>query len=94
MWTLSIIAVSTSTAILSDPAAPRDKFRAPDSSSSGSFFGTLFKLILFVGVCVGAVYGYQTYTRKRGGGFGGGLGGGLGGRRGYGNDLFSGGKRF
>ncbi|KAK7691846.1 hypothetical protein QCA50_005250 [Cerrena zonata] len=65
-----IISVTTYSAILSSPDAPRDKIGVAGtvSQSSGSSFWTLIKLGMFVGVCVGAFYGYKAYAEKRGGG--------------------------
>ena len=87
----SIISVSTSSAILGDPSKPRDKLHSA-GSSSGSWFGTLIKLFLFAGVCVGALYGYKEYSRRNGG-FG---GSSFGGSRARGGtfDMWSNGKRF
>jgi len=86
-----IISITTSSAILADANKPRDKLRGTVGTAgegSGSWFMFLLKLFLFAGVCVGALYGYQTYSRKNGGG-------GFGGRRGgYGGDVFSSGKRY
>ncbi|KAI0079850.1 hypothetical protein K474DRAFT_1639055 [Panus rudis PR-1116 ss-1] len=92
-----IISVTTYSAILSAPEAQRDKLgsgRTPLSlsPSSSSWFSTLIKLLLFVGVCVGLFYGYKSYAIKHGlsvpempvsagiprsAGFGNGFGGGL-----------------
>lgn len=85
----SIISVSTSSAILGDPAKPRDKLQVTGSSSS-SWFGSLVKLFLFAGVCVGALYGYKEYSRRNGG-FG--LGN-FGRTRGSSFDMWTNGKRF
>lgn len=71
-----IISVSSSSAILSASSAPRDTLDR-SVTSSGSFMGTLVKLLLVVGMCAGGWYGWKEYQRrKRYGGFGGGLGGG------------------
>ncbi|EJD08106.1 uncharacterized protein FOMMEDRAFT_164846 [Fomitiporia mediterranea MF3/22] len=83
-----IISVTTSSAILADPERPRDKFKTSSSTSSGSWFGFFIKSFLFIGVCVGALYGYQEYTRRNSG-----FGGSSFGRRG-GIDVFSSAKRF
>ena len=74
---------------MSEVDKPRDKLRlfgGPETSGEkGSWFGFLFKLFLFVGVCAGGFYGYQIYlerngSRRYGGGFsGGGFGSGRGG---------------
>ncbi|RXW22369.1 hypothetical protein EST38_g3481 [Candolleomyces aberdarensis] len=82
-----IISVTSYSAILSPPEAPKNVmkktklWRPSDESTGGSsWFGLLFKLALFVGVCAGGWYGYQEYLRRqRYGGagafnFGGGLG--------------------
>lgn len=67
-----IITINTYSAILSPVDSPRDKlrsinpFRSSSSTSSGSWLGFFFKLFLFVGVCVGAFYGYQIYLEKNG----------------------------
>lgn len=84
-----IISVTTSSAILADANRPRDKLHVTPSSSSvgGSWLGFLIKLFLFVGVCFGALYGYQEYNRRNRG-----LGGGYG-RNGV-LDVFSNSKRF
>ncbi|KAL5483214.1 hypothetical protein ACEPAI_8444 [Sanghuangporus weigelae] len=88
-----IISVSTSSAILADPSRPRDKFKAPTTSSSSSSWLSFFlKLFLFAGVCFGAFYGYQEYSRRNGGvGFG---TSNYARRRGRGFDVFSSAKRF
>lgn len=88
---------------MSEVDKPRDKLRLFGGSSSsaegGSWFGFLFKLFLFVGVCVGGFYGYQIYLEKNGGGRyggGGGFGGGgfNSGRGGLGEQLGSYAERF
>jgi mannose-binding lectin 2 len=69
-----IITINTYSAILSAADKPRDKLSGtsffsssnPSSSKSGSWLGFFFKLFLFVGVCVGAFYGYQIYLEKNG----------------------------
>ncbi|KZT22503.1 hypothetical protein NEOLEDRAFT_1119579 [Neolentinus lepideus HHB14362 ss-1] len=100
-----IIAVTTSSAILSPQDKPRDKLRAsffgrgrkggssPSDSSSWSWF--FVKLFLFVGACAGGWFGWQQYQRRqRYGGFGGGMGMGLGGgRSGFGGAFYDS-KRF
>ncbi|EIN06594.1 concanavalin A-like lectin/glucanase [Punctularia strigosozonata HHB-11173 SS5] len=99
-----IIAVTTSSAILSAPDSPRDKIRpfsfgSRKSSGSGSWMWTFIKLALFVAFCYGTYYGYQTYVLKNGGrGFGGGHGrgfsfSGFGSNRGFGG-MYNSGKRF
>jgi lectin, mannose-binding 2 len=96
--------VTTSSAILSAPDAPRDKIRpffgsrGSSSSGSGSWFWTFFKLALFIGFCYGAFYGYRNYVVKNGGrsfgGHGKGLSfGGFGSNRGFGG-MYDSSKRF
>lgn len=88
-----IITVSTYTAILSSPDAPRDKIGSNKASlvgsSDSSWFGGFFKFILFIGVCAGLLYGYKEYTLRKAGrsGFGGGSGG-------FGAGLYTDSKRF
>jgi len=82
-----IISVTSSSAILGDPLRMQDKLRSPSSTSSGSWMGFFVKFFLFIGVCVGAVYGYQEYTRRNRGMHGFGRGRGA-------FDAFGGGKRF
>jgi len=99
-----IITINTYSAILSAVDKPRDKLRgifasSSDASGSGSWLGFFFKLSVFVGVCVGAFYGYQIYLEKNGRGTYGGAFGGTGGRYGGGlggyADRFTGNsKRF
>ncbi|TEB21171.1 concanavalin A-like lectin/glucanase, partial [Coprinellus micaceus] len=86
-----IISVTSYSAILSPPEAPRNTIkknkiwqRNPypvDGSSQGTtWFALIFKLALFGGVCAGGWYGYKEYQRRQrygGGGFGN-LGGGYG----------------
>lgn len=93
----SIIFVTTYSAVLSRPDAPRDKIGSslfgPSSSIgsvSGSWLGFFFKVSLFLGVCFGAFYGYNEYVRRNGY-----AGGGMrmGGGR-FGEGLYSSGKRF
>jgi len=70
----------------------------------GNWFGFFFKLILFVGLVGGGIYGYQYFQRRKrysgfgSGNFGGDAGGmlgpgGFGGQRGYGAP-YANGKRF
>lgn len=85
-----IISVSTSSILFAQNSNQGGKgsksgkggssFSSSSGSESGSWFGFFFKLILFVGVVGGGVYGYQEYQRrKRYGGFGSGnFGGGAG----------------
>ncbi|CAL1711508.1 unnamed protein product [Somion occarium] len=81
-----IISITTYSAILSSPDAPRDKIGVGIGSSSrlagsSSYFWTLVKFALFVGVCAGAFYGYRTYSSRQGG-----AGLGMGGQR-FGNNF-------
>ena len=92
----SIISVTTYSAILSSPDAQRDKLTGSKKPilagvAASSWTWTFLKLFLFAGVCVGAIYGYQEYTKRNGGGFG---GNSFGRRRGGGLDVFSSAKRF
>ncbi|KAA1476487.1 hypothetical protein DENSPDRAFT_843467 [Dentipellis sp. KUC8613] len=86
-----IISVSTHSAVLSQPEAPRNKMR---TFTTESFSFPFIKVLLFLGVCAGGFYGWRTYTRRNArGGFGnaGGFGGfGQGGSGG----LWSDPKRF
>jgi mannose-binding lectin 2 len=87
---LSVISVTTWSAILSASDAQRNKFggggsgkgtfsrRSGAESQGGSWFGLILKLVLFVGVCAGASYGYKTYTLNKRRGYGGSAFGGLG----------------
>jgi len=95
----SIISITTSSAILSDPDAPRDKLersagRRPAGSPS-SWPRFLFKIGLFAAVCAGAYYAYHHYYARRHGygrpAFA--MMMGRGSRGGFG-DLYSNGKRF
>ncbi|KAI0687102.1 concanavalin A-like lectin/glucanase [Cytidiella melzeri] len=80
-----IIAVTTFSAILSSPDAPRDQFRNNrPTDADGSWFMTIVKTLGFFGLCGGLLYAYKTYSLRRSnkpfGGFsrgGGGLGAGL-----------------
>ena len=36
-----------------------------ESKSSGSWFGTFFKFLLFLGVLAGAFYGFKAYKKKQ-----------------------------
>ena len=72
----SVIAVTTYSALLSSPDAPRDQFRnnIPTDAKS-SWLYTVLKFVLFIGVVAGLLYGYKTYTlRQAGKGFGSGMG--------------------
>ncbi|KAH0588665.1 hypothetical protein H2248_004479 [Termitomyces sp. 'cryptogamus'] len=97
-----IITVTTYSAILIPPEPTKQKksiFSSSSSSSgSGSWFGFFFKLLLFIGVCIGGYHGYQEYQRRQraygGGNFGlGGIGRGGGGFGGFGGGSYSGNKR-
>ena len=80
--------MTTWSAILSASDAQRNKIggsakgmfsRRPGAESEGgSWFRFIFKLLLFAGVCVGAMYGYKTYALKQRKGYGGSAFGGLG----------------
>jgi len=81
-----IIAVTTSSAIVSAPYQNKPKKSsmwrpsgpASSETQSGSWFGFLFKILLFAGVAAGGVYGWKEYQRrKRYGGFGSGNFGGV-----------------
>ncbi|TFK45048.1 ERGIC53, mannose lectin, ER-golgi intermediate compartment [Crucibulum laeve] len=100
-----IISVTTYSAILSAPEASRNKMKktgiwsmSDEASSTGTWFGLFFKLLVFGGICAGGFYGYKEWLRRKayggGGGFGmggdygrGGPGGGFGG-------MYSNTKRF
>lgn len=85
---LSVISVTTWSAILSASDAQRNKFGASGKgtfsrksgaeSQGGSWLGFIFKILLFVAVCAGASYGYKTYTLNKRRGYGGSAFGGLG----------------
>ncbi|GJE91345.1 legume-like lectin family-domain-containing protein [Phanerochaete sordida] len=72
-----VIAITTYSALLSSPDAPRDQFRnnRPTDSES-SFLSKFVKFVLFVGVVAGVLYAYKTYTLRQAGGkgFGAGIG--------------------
>lgn len=73
--TFSVISVTTWSAILSSKDAQRDKLesggyfsRRPSGQRTRS--GLFIKILLFVGVCIGVVYGYKAYIlRARFGGY-------------------------
>ncbi|KAF8652281.1 hypothetical protein AX16_004470 [Volvariella volvacea WC 439] len=71
-----IISVTTSSAILTVPSAPRDKLQPKPGEGiveSGSWLTFFYKVIVFGGLCAGAFYGYKEYTRRKAfGGIGGG----------------------
>lgn len=58
-----IIGVTTYSAILSNTNNPRGKIQLEESASSG-WFWNLVKIVLFVGVIAGALYGYKIYSLK------------------------------
>ncbi|KAF7798976.1 hypothetical protein EIP86_010205 [Pleurotus ostreatoroseus] len=95
-----IISISTSTAILSHPDAPRDKLRSnlPSASAKSSWLWTITKIVLFVGFVVGALWGYKTYALRQAGGKGFNMGSmgsmGMGRVPGVGGGLYSDAKRF
>lgn len=103
-----IISVSTSSVHFSQTnpqsGKGRKSGRVPSASGeeSGSWFGFFFKLIIFVGLVGGGIYGYQHYQRRkrysgfRTGNFGGrtsAFGGDAGGMLGL-NGPYANGKRF
>ncbi|KAF9529806.1 ERGIC53, mannose lectin, ER-golgi intermediate compartment [Crepidotus variabilis] len=80
-----IIAVTSWSAILSQPDAPLNKHKksgffgnsshADELNPPGTWLGFFFKLFLLAGVIGGGYYGWKEYQRKqRYGGFGGGMG--------------------
>jgi mannose-binding lectin 2 len=86
---LSVISVTTWSAILSASDAQRNRFgsgsgkgtfsrKSGAESQGGSWLGFVFKLLLFVAVCVGAMFGYKTYALNKRRGYGGSAFGGLG----------------
>ena len=86
----SIISITTYTAIVVDPSKSAHKLREDRKrSSSGSWFSFMLKLFLFVGVCVGAFYGYQVYTRE-----GASFPSFNTGQASFGTNIFNNGKRF
>ncbi|KZP13724.1 hypothetical protein FIBSPDRAFT_868993 [Athelia psychrophila] len=108
-----IITINSYSAIMSQEDRPRDKFygmrdafsprKGSAAGESGSWIGFMFKLGLFLGVCVAGVLGFKAYQQKtgRGGrnayGGGGAFGGGGGYAEGIGRftDRFTGNsKRF
>jgi len=100
-----IISVTTYSAILSDPTAPRDKLAGARETPS-SWFSSFIKFALFVGVILGALWGYNKYTMSKLSsgtrGYGGGArspafapGGGFGATvGGFGAGLYTDAKRF
>ncbi|TDL23101.1 concanavalin A-like lectin/glucanase [Rickenella mellea] len=96
-----IISVTTSSAMLAEGHSLTDskgKTSRGPKGTGGSWAGFLFKLMLFAGVCVGGVYGYQAYAKRNGMPGAGGQfysRGRSGGRfGGYAGGVFSDGKRF
>ncbi|KAJ8517503.1 hypothetical protein ONZ45_g5303 [Pleurotus djamor] len=102
-----IISVTSSSAIVtaqqSTKKTKKSIFTRPsyenEDEDESSWFGTFFKILLFVGVCGGGYYGYVNYYKRRsgfgGGNFGGGMGGMGGGMGGYGGGgLYANAKRF
>ncbi|OAX42807.1 hypothetical protein K503DRAFT_766421 [Rhizopogon vinicolor AM-OR11-026] len=83
-----VISVTTWSAILSTSDTQRNSFggsgkggslRKPGAESQGgSWFGFFFKMLLFAGVCVGAMYGYKAYILNQRKGYRGSSFGGLG----------------
>jgi mannose-binding lectin 2 len=79
-----IIAVTTSSAILSSAARPRDRLKDP-RGSGGATSLSFTKLFLFVAACGLGWYGYKQYNLRKRRGYGGpggafgGIGGGFGG---------------
>jgi mannose-binding lectin 2 len=79
---LSVISVTTWSAILSASDAQRNRFgsgsgkgtfsrKSGAESQGGSWLGFVFKLLLFVAVCGGAMFGYKTYALNKRRGYGG-----------------------
>ncbi|KAI0821033.1 legume-like lectin family-domain-containing protein, partial [Irpex lacteus] len=62
-----VVAITTYSAILSSPDAPRDKFRNNQSVvGGGSWFSTLLKFFGFVGLVGGLAFAYRKYQQQRG----------------------------
>lgn len=72
----SVIAITTSSAILSNPDTPRDQFRNNKPTDVGtSWFSSILKFLLFGAVLSGLWFAWKTYGARQGGrGFGSGLG--------------------
>ncbi|KAJ3534261.1 hypothetical protein NM688_g7163 [Phlebia brevispora] len=86
-----IISVTTSTAVLSSPDAPRDKFRSNmKTTAESSWLWTFAKIGLFVAFVAGALYGYKIYALRQAGG----KGFGIGRVPGVGGGLYPDAKRF
>lgn len=67
-----MIAITTYSALLSSPDAPRDQFRnntPTDIAASSSWLAALAKLVVFCGVAAGLLYGYKQYALRGGKGF-------------------------
>ncbi|KAI0338377.1 concanavalin A-like lectin/glucanase [Trametopsis cervina] len=62
-----VIAVTTYSALLSSPDAPRDQLRTSRSMDvGGSWLWTIFKTLGFFGLCAALLYAYKTYALRRG----------------------------
>ena len=61
--TFSIVSVTTYSAILSNTNNPRGKIQLEESAYSG-WFWALAKIVFFLGVVAGALYGYKVYTLR------------------------------
>ncbi|KAI0697412.1 legume-like lectin family-domain-containing protein [Cerioporus squamosus] len=96
-----IISVTTYSAILSSPDQQRDKLTGSKKPGLGGVAGssgwgwTFIKLLFFVGIAAGALYGYRTYALKQArGGFGPGAFGSVGrSMQGFGGGIYDS-KRF
>ena len=78
---ISIISITSYSAILSHPESPPNKYgkHLRTVRSGGTWLGFFFKLLLLAGVVAGGYYGWQEYQRRqRYGEFGGGFGGAYG----------------
>ena len=63
-----IVAVTTYSALLSSPDAPRDQFRTnKPTDAETSFLPTFVKFVLFCGVVAGLLYGYKNYALRQAG---------------------------
>ena len=98
----SIISVTTYSAILSSPDQQRDKLTGTKKGGIAGAAGasgwgwTFMKLLFFVGIVAGVLYGYKAYSLKqaRGGGFGPGAFGSVGrSMQGFGGGIYDS-KRF
>ncbi|RDX48732.1 hypothetical protein K466DRAFT_650693 [Polyporus arcularius HHB13444] len=95
-----IISVTTYSAILSSPDQQRDKLTGTKKlgfagAASSGWGWTFIKLLLFVGIVAGALYGYKTYALKQArSGFGPGAFGSVGrSMQGFGGGIYDS-KRF